>query len=250
MALNYDKYRWEKHNPRPEPNRDLPRKAELTTLKKYGAETAHLPTTREDDLKARQDVWRAGYRLMFRQTFRDDALADVGLDRHPKRQRIFDLATEMALTDHPEHHLEEIMENLHYLSPLFSDDRMEEDGQSKRIYIAHPLTTGEGEWADMEANVERYLVFCAFAALQGYVVISWVHNYLTHVRQLTNGDHAFYMKGCLELLRAADEVWICGPPSISRGITMELAEAERLGIPVCRNDLWEDRHWVPTLEAA
>ena len=250
MALDFDKYSWVKHNPEPVANKSLPRKAELTTLKKYGADTSCLPMTREDDLKARRSAWRAGKELMFRQTFRDDALAEAGLSAHPKRQAIFDTAVEMECTDHPEYHLGDIYLNLCMLKPLFIHDRMEDDGQPKRIYIMHPLTTGQGEWADMDENVERYLVFCAFAALQGHVVISWVHNYLPHVRELTQGDHAFYMKGCLALLSQADEVWVCGPPSISKGIRMEIAEAKRLGITVCRNDLWEDRYWVPKLEAA
>ena len=39
----------------------------------------------------------------------------------------------------------------------------------------------------------------------------------------------------MEMLRLCDELWAFGEPT--EGMRMEIAQAERLGIPVCRLDM-------------
>jgi len=50
-------------------------------------------------------------------------------------------------------------------------------------------------------------------------------------------DEAGMYAGTLELMRRCDVVYACPGWETSKGTLAELAEAERLGIPVIRNDL-------------
>jgi len=116
----------------------------------------------------------------------------------------------------------------------------------KRIYIAHPLV-GDGSklWGDQARNVERYLRFAADATNAGHVVLSWVHHYLLHSRMLTDGDADFYLDRDCVLIGVADELWIAGPPELSRGMRREIAHAEALGIPVRRMKGWQrSQYWA------
>lgn len=51
------------------------------------------------------------------------------------------------------------------------------------------------------------------------------------------GDYEYWIAGTLELMRRCDVVYACPGWETSKGTLAELAEAERLGIPVIRNDL-------------
>jgi hypothetical protein len=97
----------------------------------------------------------------------------------------------------------------------------------KRIYIAHPLA---GKWP--ERNVEKYLECCADATKDGHVVLSWIVNYLMHVRYLTNGDEHYYIERDFKLIDVADEVWLCGAWWDSNGCKREREYAEKIGVPV------------------
>ena len=120
----------------------------------------------------------------------------------------------------------------------------------KKVYIAHPLTgnteqaRAEG-WGDPETNVERYLRFCAKASNEGHVVISWVHHYLMHARGLTPEDADFYLSRDRMLLAEADELWVCGPESVSEGLRQEVAWARGMGIPVVSRPEWMDSDYMP-----
>lgn len=116
----------------------------------------------------------------------------------------------------------------------------------KKIYICHPLGgDGSPEWGDMERNLERYLLFVAKATNAGDVVISWVHHYMTHSRGLTSGDHAFYLDRDVKLLEDADEVWVAGPVTVSKGMQIEWTAALKLGIPVIHDPEWDDPEYMP-----
>lgn len=124
----------------------------------------------------------------------------------------------------------------------------------KKVYIAHPLMGStplakEMGWGDPEANVERYLRFCAMASNEGYVVISWVHHYLMHVRGLTHGDADFYLSRDKELLRDADVMWVCGPAEASSGLAFEIDCAEEFGIETITSPEWLDPTFMPDPEA-
>lgn len=97
----------------------------------------------------------------------------------------------------------------------------------KRIYIAHPLA---GTWPGR--NVESYLKWCAVAMNEGHTVLSWVHNYLTHVRKLTDGDADFYLTMDFALIDVADEVWLCGDWPHSKGCLAEKEYALRRNMTV------------------
>jgi len=120
----------------------------------------------------------------------------------------------------------------------------------KTVYIAHPLmgSTPEAKalgWGDIEKNVERYLVFCAWASNNGYTVITWVHHYLMHVRGLTKGDADFYLSRDKIILKPADVLWQCGPPEASSGLLFELYCAEEFDIHVEHESEWDDPNWMP-----
>jgi len=116
----------------------------------------------------------------------------------------------------------------------------------KKIYICHPLGgDGSPEWGDLERNMERYLLFVAMATNAGDVVITRAHHYMTHTRGLTNGDHAFYLDRDVKLLEDADEVWMAGPVSVSKGMKIEEDAALGFGIPVIHKDEWDDPEYMP-----
>jgi hypothetical protein len=97
----------------------------------------------------------------------------------------------------------------------------------KCVYIAHPLAGPQSA-----RNVEQYLKWCALAMNQGYAVLSWVVNYLTHARLLTDGDADFYLNMDFVLINVADEVWLCGDWKSSAGGLREKAYAESKKITV------------------
>lgn len=115
----------------------------------------------------------------------------------------------------------------------------------KRIYIGHPLVgDGSPEWGNMEKNVERYLRFVAMALNEGHTVLSWVHNYLTHIRGLTQGDGHFYLAGDLDELKLADEFWLAGPPKVSSGLAQEFDAAQEFLIPIRHEPEWDDPEYL------
>lgn len=116
----------------------------------------------------------------------------------------------------------------------------------KKVYIAHPLAgDGSPEWGDQEKNVERYLKFIAAAMNKGYCVFSWVHHYLTHTRGLTDGDPSFYLERDAELIKCCDELWLCGPVDLSKGMIYEAGVTRGAGITVVADPLWLDGSWAP-----
>jgi hypothetical protein len=121
----------------------------------------------------------------------------------------------------------------------------------KKVYIAHPLSTGTGEWSDMEKNVERYLSFMALAAKEGHTVITWIHHYLLYKNGTVRLEHEEYMAHCLALLDDADEIWICGSPDCgSRGLVIEHDYALEHDIKVVWKPEWCDPNYYPVKAAA
>lgn len=119
-----------------------------------------------------------------------------------------------------------------------------------KVYIAHPLEARDAPegspWADMEANVERYLRFCAAFTNAGFTVVSWVHHYMMHTRGLTPPagtpalDHAaFYLERDADLIRASDVLVVAGPPEVSSGLRYEIDVAKTAGVEVLMWSTWE-----------
>lgn len=104
----------------------------------------------------------------------------------------------------------------------------------KLVYIAHPLFgDGSDAWGNPDVNVERYLAICAWASLrEGVAVASWVHHHFMHKAGLLSEDAEFYLLRDERLIFACDELWICGPPAVSKGMQREIEFAKENGIKV------------------
>ena len=123
----------------------------------------------------------------------------------------------------------------------------------KRVYISHALWGKEEfpEWNKPEVNFERYLRFVALAMAGGYNVVSWSHHYLLELRNLTPTGldwSGLYLTRDVELLRMADELWLCCPLSVSNGAKVEYDAAIRFGIPVFSKEDWMDSTYMPKVE--
>jgi len=95
----------------------------------------------------------------------------------------------------------------------------------KTIYICSPLR------GDIEANIARAKQYCRAVALGGNIPIA-PHVYCTSFLDDTvPEERKTGMAIGIELLRFCDELMVCGD-IISDGMAAEIAEAERLGIPV------------------
>jgi len=96
---------------------------------------------------------------------------------------------------------------------------------NKLIYIASPYA------GDVERNTAFAIDACRYCIAQGHTPVA---PHLLYTRMLDDSDPAQREIG-LELghrlLEHAGELWICGD-RISPGMAAEIAEADRLGIPV------------------
>jgi hypothetical protein len=95
----------------------------------------------------------------------------------------------------------------------------------KTIYVCSPLR------GDYETNIARAREYCRAVALDGNIPIA-PHVYCTSFLDDTvEKERHIGMAIGIELLRFCDELMVCGD-RISEGMAAEIAEAERLGIPV------------------
>jgi len=120
----------------------------------------------------------------------------------------------------------------------------------KTIYIGHPLmgSTDEAKalgFGNIEENIERYLLFVAWASNNGFTVISWVHHPLCHQRGLTKGDADFYLTRDKKLMEPADLFWQCGPVESSSGLVYELDVCDEFDIPIIHRPEWNDPTFMP-----
>lgn len=92
---------------------------------------------------------------------------------------------------------------------------------TKVVYICHPFR------GDVAANRERVRRICA-AIKHDYVPLAPHLLLPTYIDEAAERD--------LALLRGADEMWVCAD-DVSEGMTSEITEAMRLGVPVYRIDM-------------
>ncbi len=98
-------------------------------------------------------------------------------------------------------------------------------GMIKLVYVCHPFA------ADPAGNVERVRRICE--ALKHECVPLAPHLLLpTYIDEAT--ERPLALAHCLRLVAAADEVRVFGAPT--EGMQLEIAEAQRLGIPVVLAD--------------
>ncbi|BAE86439.1 DUF4406 domain-containing protein [Desulfitobacterium hafniense] len=95
----------------------------------------------------------------------------------------------------------------------------------KLVYICSPFA------GDIESNVRFARSACLYAANQGYATVA-VH--LLYPQILDDNiptQREIGIRMGLRVMASCDELWICGS-RISHGMSCEITEAERIGIPV------------------
>jgi hypothetical protein len=102
------------------------------------------------------------------------------------------------------------------------------------VYVAGPYTADTPE--GVEENCRRAREVGAELAKCGPNIFPVIpHQTGRDIEHI--GDYRFWIEGTVELMRRCDVVYVCPGWEGSRGTLGEIAEAERLGIPVIRNDL-------------
>lgn len=95
----------------------------------------------------------------------------------------------------------------------------------KIIYVAAPLGSGP----DRERNRQNAARWCSWIAAQGHAPIaSWI---VIAGKVETDDGRKRGLEIDLALVARADELWLVGG-RVSPGMTLEMHEARRLGIPV------------------
>jgi len=93
------------------------------------------------------------------------------------------------------------------------------------VYIASPFS------GDTEFNISRTCGYCRFAIQQGCIPIAPHLHYPQFLDDSDKDELALGLTFALALLAKCDEVWVFGN-RISQGMAGEIAEAQRLGVPV------------------
>lgn len=95
------------------------------------------------------------------------------------------------------------------------------------IFVSHPFSS------DPDRNVKCVLPVARAIALAGHTPLAPQLYLPQFVDKSSERDLA--MKLCLGFLVRSEEVWTYGEPT--DGMRLEIAEAERLGIPVAREEM-------------
>lgn len=97
---------------------------------------------------------------------------------------------------------------------------------------------------DVENNILKAIEYCRYTATCGFIPIC-PHIYFT---QFLNDDiEVERIKGIsmgLQLLSMCSEIWVFGE-NITEGMKKEIAEAERLGIPISYRE-WSENQCIST----
>lgn len=95
----------------------------------------------------------------------------------------------------------------------------------KLVYICSPYA------GDIESNVRFAKAACRYAAEQGCTPVAVHLMYPQFLNDAVPAQRETGIQMGLRVLASCDELWICGS-CISHGMGCEIAEAERLGIPI------------------
>ncbi len=98
----------------------------------------------------------------------------------------------------------------------------------RKVFICSPYA------GDIETNTANAKRFCRFAALERKA--NPIAPHLLYTQFLEDGDSVHRELGIklgLELLEDCTEIWVFGE-TVTKGMSVEIAEALRLGIPVRR----------------
>jgi hypothetical protein len=97
----------------------------------------------------------------------------------------------------------------------------------KLVYICSPYA------GDVESNVRFAKAACLYATIQGCAPIAVHLIYPQFLDDAVLAQREAGIQMGRQVLTSCDELWICGL-RISHGMSCEIAEAERLGIPIRR----------------
>ena len=97
--------------------------------------------------------------------------------------------------------------------------------ESKLIYIVSPYA------GDVQENILAAQNACRYAMAQGAVPIAVHLMYPQFLDDGSPGDREAGLQMGIRVLKACDELWLCGN-RISAGMQRELDAAARLGIPI------------------
>jgi len=95
----------------------------------------------------------------------------------------------------------------------------------KLVYICSPLA------GDIENNLRFARSACRYAADQGCAPIAVHLLYPQILNDAVPAEREAGIRMGLRVLASCEELWVCGN-RISHGMRCEIAEAERLGIPI------------------
>ena len=96
-----------------------------------------------------------------------------------------------------------------------------------KIFVCHPFSSIPVQ------NQRSVRQICRHLALQGHLPLAPQIYFPEFVVEATEREVALRL--CLQLIAVADAVWVYGQPS--EGMRLEVAEAERLGIPVVQKEM-------------
>lgn len=109
----------------------------------------------------------------------------------------------------------------------------------KLVYIASPYAGDIQHNTRMAIEYSRYAVCCGVAPVAPHLL------YPLFLRENNPAEREQGIKMGLRFLASCDAVWIFGE-RISEGMRREIAEAERLGIPIIYQD-WSEEMCISTL---
>jgi len=95
------------------------------------------------------------------------------------------------------------------------------------VFVSHAFSSDPISYGRRVAEIARELSSTGHLPLAPQIYLPRFLN------EETERDLALRL--CLELVGLADEVWVYGEPT--DGMRLEIAEAERLGIPVVRKEM-------------
>jgi hypothetical protein len=95
----------------------------------------------------------------------------------------------------------------------------------KLVYICSPYA------GDIEQNIRFAKAACSYAAEQGCAPVAVHLLYPLILNDAIPAQREAGIRMGLRVLASCDQIWICGE-HISHGMSCEIAEAKRLGIPI------------------
>ena len=88
---------------------------------------------------------------------------------------------------------------------------------------------------DMETNTQNARQYCRLVMEQGGIPFAPHLLFTQFLDEEKTAERSQGLRMGMEMLKLCGELWAFGEPT--EGMRMEIAQAERLGIPVCRLDI-------------